>query len=114
MTTSRPSIRTRQRPAGHAALHGRAERHPDDVVQHHESRYFSTRCCDYFDRLLSGRREAPPIMAIAIHPYISGQPLRIKYLEQVYDYVNNLGAWCTGMARRSTTGIKARSQGACR
>jgi hypothetical protein len=27
-------------------------------------------------------------MSIAIHPYISGQPFRIKYLEQIYDYVN--------------------------
>jgi hypothetical protein len=27
-------------------------------------------------------------MAIAIHPYISGQPHRIRYLEEVYDYVN--------------------------
>ena len=27
-------------------------------------------------------------MAIAIHPYISGQPHRIKYLEAVYDHVN--------------------------
>jgi hypothetical protein len=26
-------------------------------------------------------------MAIAIHPYISGQPSRIKYLEAVYDYI---------------------------
>jgi hypothetical protein len=26
-------------------------------------------------------------MALAIHPYISGQPHRIKYLEQIYDYV---------------------------
>jgi hypothetical protein len=25
-------------------------------------------------------------MAIAIHPYISGQPHRIKYLEDVYEY----------------------------
>jgi len=27
-------------------------------------------------------------MAIAIHPYISGQPFRIKYLEQVYEHIN--------------------------
>ena len=27
-------------------------------------------------------------MAVAIHPYISGQPHRIKYLEAVYDYIN--------------------------
>ena len=26
-------------------------------------------------------------MAIAIHPYVSGQPHRIGYLEQVYDYI---------------------------
>jgi len=27
-------------------------------------------------------------MALAIHPYISGQPHRIKYLEAIYDYVD--------------------------
>ena len=27
-------------------------------------------------------------MAIAIHPYISGQPHRIRYLEEIYDYVS--------------------------
>ena len=27
-------------------------------------------------------------MALAIHPYIRGQPHRIKYLEAIYDYVN--------------------------
>ena len=27
-------------------------------------------------------------MSLAIHPYISGQPFRIKYLEAIYDYVN--------------------------
>jgi len=26
-------------------------------------------------------------MALAIHPYISGQPHRIKYLEAIYDHV---------------------------
>jgi allantoinase len=27
-------------------------------------------------------------MSIAIHPYISGQSFRIKYLEAIYDFVN--------------------------
>jgi allantoinase len=27
-------------------------------------------------------------MAIAVHPYISGQPFRIKPLAAIYDYVN--------------------------
>ena len=32
-------------------------------------------------------RSAAKIMAIAIHPYISGQPHRIKYLEAVYEHI---------------------------
>lgn len=61
---------------------------PMMIVQHHESEYFRTRCCDYFDRLYKEGETRPRVMAIAIHPYISGQPHRIKYLEEVYDYIN--------------------------
>ncbi len=25
-------------------------------------------------------------MAVAVHPYISGQPHRIRYLEEIFDY----------------------------
>jgi hypothetical protein len=39
---------------------------------------------DCFERLYKEGAERPKIMAIAIHPYISGQPFRIKYLEEVY------------------------------
>ena len=59
---------------------------PAMIVQHHESAYWATRCQDTFDRLYMEGAERAKIMAIAIHPYISGQPHRIKYLEQVYDY----------------------------
>jgi peptidoglycan/xylan/chitin deacetylase (PgdA/CDA1 family) len=62
---------------------------PMMAVAHHESEYFRTRCCDYFDRLYQEGATRPRIMAIAIHPYISGQPHRIKYLEQVYEHINN-------------------------
>ena len=58
------------------------------LVQHHEAPYWTQKCVDTFDRLYQEGAERPKIMAIAIHPYISGQPFRIKYLEQVYDYVN--------------------------
>jgi allantoinase len=61
---------------------------PMMLVQHHESEYFTRRCIDTFDRLYLEGRERAKIMAIAIHPYISGQPHRIKYLEAVYDYAN--------------------------
>ena len=58
------------------------------IVQHHESEYFTTRVINTFDRLYREGAERAKIMAIAIHPYISGQPHRIKYLEAVYDYIN--------------------------
>jgi allantoinase len=61
---------------------------PMMLVQHHESAYFTTRCLDTFERLYREGESRAKIMAIAIHPYISGQPHRIKYLEAVYDHVN--------------------------
>ena len=61
---------------------------PMMVVQHHESGYWAQRCKDQFDRLWLEGAERPRIMAMAIHPYISGQPHRIKYLEEIYAYIN--------------------------
>ncbi|VIO67798.1 polysaccharide deacetylase family protein [Bradyrhizobium ivorense] len=61
---------------------------PMMMVQHHEATQFFNRAKDQFDRLYIESADRPKIMSIAIHPYISGQPFRIKYLEQVYDYVN--------------------------
>jgi peptidoglycan/xylan/chitin deacetylase (PgdA/CDA1 family) len=59
---------------------------PTMMVQHHESPYWATRCKDSFDRLHMEGAERAKIMAIAIHPYISGQPHRMRYLEEVYAY----------------------------
>ncbi len=61
---------------------------PTMMIQHHESPYWLTRCRDTFDRYWQEGATRPKIMAIAVHPYISGQPHRIKYLEQVYEYIN--------------------------
>ena len=46
------------------------------------------RTIDQFDRLYAESAKRAKICTLAIHPYISGQPHRIKYLEQIYDYVN--------------------------
>jgi allantoinase len=61
---------------------------PMMIVKHHEAAYWRQSCIDYFDRLYKEGAERPRIMAIAIHPYISGQPHRIAYLEQVYEHIN--------------------------
>ena len=60
---------------------------PMMIVQHHESDYLLKRAIDQFDRLYAEGKDRAKIMALAIHPYISGQPHRIKYLEAIYDYV---------------------------
>src|SRR4051794_29630385 len=60
---------------------------PMMLVQHHESDYLQKRTIDQFDRLYAEGEARAKILALAIHPYISGQPHRIKYLEAIYDYV---------------------------
>jgi peptidoglycan/xylan/chitin deacetylase (PgdA/CDA1 family) len=60
---------------------------PMMIVQHHESDYLLKRAIDQFDRLYTEGKDRCKIMSLAIHPYISGQPHRIKYLEAIYDYV---------------------------
>ena len=59
---------------------------PVMAVQYHEASYWTQKCKDAFDRLYEEGATRPKILAIAIHPYLSGQPSRIKYLEAIYDY----------------------------
>jgi allantoinase len=61
---------------------------PMMIVQHHESDYLLRRAIDQFDRLHAEGKDRAKIVSLAIHPYISGQPHRIKHLEAIYDHVN--------------------------
>jgi len=57
------------------------------ALQHHRSDEFLTRGRDQFDRLYAEGADNARVMAISIHPYITGVPHRIKYLEALLDYV---------------------------
>jgi hypothetical protein len=57
------------------------------ALQHLSSEQFLKRCTDQFDRLYLEGASNARIMAISIHPYITGVPHRIKYLEALLDYV---------------------------
>ena len=57
------------------------------AVQHHSSDEILRRGRDQFDRLYQDGATAPRVMAISIHPYLTGVPHRIKYLEALYDYI---------------------------
>jgi peptidoglycan/xylan/chitin deacetylase (PgdA/CDA1 family) len=60
---------------------------PVCVVQHHESSYWAQKCRDQFDQLYAESATRPKFMGIAIHPYVSGQPFRFKYLESIYAHI---------------------------
>jgi peptidoglycan/xylan/chitin deacetylase (PgdA/CDA1 family) len=57
------------------------------AVQQQPSDEILRRGRDQFDRLHSDGATAPRVMAISIHPYLTGVPHRIKYLEALYDYI---------------------------
>lgn len=57
------------------------------ALHHMPSDQFLRRSMDQFDRLYLEGNENARVMAISIHPYITGVPHRIKYLEQLLDYV---------------------------
>ena len=57
------------------------------ALQGHESDVFFKRGKDMFDRLYAEGEQNARVMAISIHPYITGAPHRIRYLEDLLDYV---------------------------
>lgn len=61
---------------------------PMMIVQHHEAEEFLRRSSDQFDRLYMEGAERAKILSIAVHPYISGTPFRIKYFEAFLEYAS--------------------------
>jgi peptidoglycan/xylan/chitin deacetylase (PgdA/CDA1 family) len=57
------------------------------AVQQQPSDEILRRGRDQFDRLYLDGASAPRVMAISIHPYLTGVPHRIRYLEMLYDHI---------------------------
>jgi peptidoglycan/xylan/chitin deacetylase (PgdA/CDA1 family) len=68
------------------------------AVQHLPSDAFMHRCIAQFDRLYQDGADQPRVMAISLHPYLSGVPHRIGYLEKAIDHIRGHDgvAWMTG------------------
>lgn len=60
---------------------------PMMMVQHHESAHWEQRCMDHFERIYAESSSRAKVMAVSIHPYISGVPHRIKYVERVFSFL---------------------------
>jgi allantoinase len=60
---------------------------PMMMIQHHQAPELFNRARDQFDRLYEEGQDSARIMAIAVHPYITGVAHRIKYFEAIYEYM---------------------------
>ena len=60
---------------------------PMMLVQHHESAHFATRVMDQFDRLYLESEHSARVMSISLHMYLTGTPHRIRYFEEILDYI---------------------------
>jgi peptidoglycan/xylan/chitin deacetylase (PgdA/CDA1 family) len=58
-------------------------------IQHHRASELFDRARDQFDRLYEEGQHSARIMAIAVHPYITGVPHRIKYFDANYEYMQS-------------------------
>lgn len=57
------------------------------VVQNHPAGELLQRGRDQFDRLYEESAATMRVMAVAVHPYITGVPHRIRYLEALYEHM---------------------------
>jgi allantoinase len=57
------------------------------LLQQHPSEEWLRRGIDHFDRLHQDGEANARVMAISLHPYISGVPHRIGYVERLFDYI---------------------------
>jgi allantoinase len=59
------------------------------ALQQHSSPEWLRRGMDQFDRLYDESASISRVMAISTHPYISGVPHRIGYLEKLYQHITS-------------------------
>ena len=57
------------------------------VLQNHPSSEWLRRGLDQFERLYAEGEKSARVMAISVHPYITGVPHRIAYLERLYEAI---------------------------
>lgn len=57
------------------------------VIQGQEADYFEQICKDQFDVLYQEGETSGRVMCVALHPYLMGQPHRIRYLAGIIDHI---------------------------
>jgi peptidoglycan/xylan/chitin deacetylase (PgdA/CDA1 family) len=60
---------------------------PMMLLQHNRAEELLLRGVDQFDRLWQEGADIPRVMAISVHPYVTGVPHRIGYFEKLLDHI---------------------------
>ncbi len=59
------------------------------AIQHHRSPEIFERARDQFDTLYQEGAKNARVMAIAVHPYLTGVPHRIVYFDKIFQYIRS-------------------------
>ena len=86
-TTSLYSCAPRRPPAALGALSAGAQRYSRDCRAPGERRGVRRAIIAAFDEMLEQSRQAPLVMGIALHPYIVGQPHRLRPLRRALKHI---------------------------
>ena len=69
---------------------------PMIVARQMDGRDFAEVIVDHFDEMLAQSKHQPLVMGIALHPYIVGQPYRLRHLRRALEHVVKQNkAWLT-------------------
>ena len=52
-----------------------------------DAKDFAQMIVDHFDEMLEQSRQQPLVMGIALHPYLVGQPYRLRHLRRALEHV---------------------------
>ena len=73
---------------------------PMIVARQMDARDFADIIVDNFDEMLAQARAQPLVMGIALHPYLVGQPYRLRHLRRALQHIANAkGVWFTTPAK---------------
>jgi peptidoglycan/xylan/chitin deacetylase (PgdA/CDA1 family) len=57
------------------------------AIQNQTSDVYRDRALDYFETIYAESDETTKVMALAMHPYLSGSPHRIKYVRESFEHI---------------------------
>jgi hypothetical protein len=70
---------------------------PAIMARHMDAPAFADMIIDNFEEMLPDAREAPLVMGVALHPYIVGQPYRLRHLRRALTHIRSRASeiWIT-------------------